>query len=178
MARWRLESPHYMMVPGTVYTYEEIDLETGRRRFKQYPVPLLVDPKDPANCNRDGECIVAYAGSEQSRFDIVFEGTPTPEMTPLDEEAEALTAEWRERWIHPVEALPANGGADQVEFLKELTSIMKGFAPSSALPATAGVSQEEFEGLKRQIAELQAAKVEVPVEAIPATESTPNRRRA
>lgn len=167
MARWRLTAASYLNVPGTFYTYDEIDGETQRRRVKQYPVPLMVDPKDPTMCDRNGECFVCYAGSEVSRFDIIFEGQPNVVMEPVDDEAREITAKLEDSWKHPIESLPANGGAgSQEEFLKELTAIMKGFAPTSAIPAAAGVSADEFEALKKKVAEL-TSKEEAEAEPAP-----------
>jgi len=155
MARWRLTAPHYLVVPGTYYEHKEVDRETGRQATKRFDVPRLVNPSDPSDCNRDGDCIVAHAGSEEGRYDIVFEGSPTPEMEPLDAEAEKLTAEFQLKWQHPVDSLPANGGADAGTFMQELKAIMAGLQPSTPLPQ--GPSAEEYEALKARLAALEAA---------------------
>ena len=107
MARWRLTAKHYLNVPGTEWEYEETT-NTGRRYKQRTPVPLYVDPDDSEFHNRDGDVIVAYTGSDQ-KGDLVFAGPPTPDMDPLDDEAERISAELRKGWEHPIESLPSTG---------------------------------------------------------------------
>lgn len=117
MARWKLTEAHYLNVPGTQWEHKETDRSTGKQARKVFDVPLYLDPEQPADCNYFddgvGEIIVCYEGKGQPR-DIVFEGPPTKAMTPLDAEAEAITAPWREKWLgsDPIESLPANFDAD------------------------------------------------------------------
>src|SRR5882672_3560161 len=98
MARWRLTAAHYLNVPGTEWEQKETSRETGRQIRKIYPVPLHLDPDDPTAQNRDGEVIVAHEGSEK-KGDYIFTGPPTPDMEPLDDEAESLTKAERPRWL-------------------------------------------------------------------------------
>lgn len=107
MARWRLMSAHYLNVPGTEYEHREVSRETGKQAVKRYPVPLFLNPNDPADCNYPGEIIVADKANRLHPKDLVFVGPPTPEMEPLDEEAEKISAKHREKWDkHPIESLP------------------------------------------------------------------------
>src|SRR5205823_6644923 len=55
--RWRLVNAHYLNVEtlpdGTRVEWEhkETARETGRTVRKLYPVPMYLDPKEPADCN-------------------------------------------------------------------------------------------------------------------------------
>lgn len=105
MARWKLQVAHYLKVPGTTWEQVETDRETGRQRRKAYPVPCLLDPKDPScwthkpgqghvlkggNSWEEGSIVVAYEGKTDDSRDIIFEGDPTPDMQPLDDEAREI----------------------------------------------------------------------------------------
>lgn len=109
MARWRLVAPHYLNVPGIEWEYKEVDRTTGRPKRATFAVPLLLDPSQPSDWNyqhgRDeGEIIVCLEGRGQPR-DIIFEGDPTPDMVPLDDEAQELSAAFATKWKHPIESL-------------------------------------------------------------------------
>jgi hypothetical protein len=118
MARWKLTGKHYLNVPGTEWEYEETTA-TGKRHKQRMPVPLYLDPDDREYQNQNGEIIVAWEGSEQ-RGDITFVGPPTQEMTPLDEEAEAISAELEKKWSHPIESLPSTMQPDQSPVTRRL----------------------------------------------------------
>src|ERR1700748_2905378 len=97
--RWRPNSGHYLRIPelpdGTQIEWEhkETARETGRTVRKLYSVPMLLDPKGPADCNYPGEIIVAHAveGARNERFDYIFIGNPTPEMEPLNDAAQEIS---------------------------------------------------------------------------------------
>lgn len=108
MARWRLTAAHYLKVPGTEWEYKEVDMTSGRQARKVFPVPLHLDPNNPSDCNYPGDIIVKQGKGEPR--DIIFEGPPTPDMEPLDDEAEAISAKWREKWSHPIEDLAVTIG--------------------------------------------------------------------
>src|ERR1700722_1854222 len=94
--RWRLTNSHYLKVfalpDGTrcEWEHKETSRETGRSVRKLYPVPILLNPSDPADCNYPGEIIIAHAvdGAHNLQQDIVFEGPPTQEMEPLNDAAQ------------------------------------------------------------------------------------------
>ena len=163
--RWRLNSKHYLRVAelpdGTRVEWEhkETSRETGRTVRKLYPVPILLDPDVPGDCNYPGEIIVAHAvdGAINLSQDLIFEGNPTPEMEPLNDAAQAITATMRDQWDHPIESLPANGGMTLAEsaFMQRL---METFERAATPAATAsGVTQAQYDELKAQVAALTTA---------------------
>lgn len=108
MARWRLQSAHYLNVPGTEWDQVEIRMDGKRRARKTLQVHLYLDPKDPSDHNYPGEIVVAYAGKAQGA-DYIFVGEPTPEMEPLDDEAREITEALMSKWMNPIDSLPATG---------------------------------------------------------------------
>src|SRR6266705_1767114 len=106
MARWRLRTGHYLNVPGTEWEYKETDRTTGKTGRKVFAVPMLLDPNDPADHNYPGEIIVASAEDRAFPRDIIFLGDPTPDMEPIDDEAEAISEALASKWVHPIESLP------------------------------------------------------------------------
>jgi hypothetical protein len=111
MARWKLNVAHYLNVPGTEWEQKEIDQQTGKQARKIYPVPMYLDPKDKADLNypQDDMIVVALQGTAHQPRDIIFTGDPTPDMEPLDDEAEKLSEKRRPFWSHPIEDLPGSG---------------------------------------------------------------------
>lgn len=164
MTRWLLKADHYLNVPGTQWEYEETSRESGKRKREVLPVPLLIELKDPDFQNADGDVIVCYEGKGERegrpRGDIIFIGSPTPDMEPLDDEAQAITDELRPRWEHPIETLPANGGmtAQEQVFMETIIKAMSGAA--AQVPNT-GVSPEAFAKLQEQVAALMARNAEL-----------------
>mgnify|MGYP001581464695 CR=1 FL=1 len=164
--RWRLQTPHYIKVPvlpdGTKVEWEhkEQSRESGRAIRKLYEVPMLLDPRDPADHSHPGEIIVAHdvEGARHERGDIIFIGDPTPDMEPLNDEAQALTDAQRHRWEHPIDTLPVNGGmnAQERQFME---SMMTDFAKQigASLPqANASVPKSEFDALKAELEQIKA----------------------
>lgn len=116
MARWKVNSKHYIHAEQygqpTEYVREETNRDTGRTFRKALVVPMLIDPEDPSCINRfNGMCVVATEGSEQPG-DIVFFGPPTMEMEPLDDEARKITEAEQHKWVSPIDGLPAQVGED------------------------------------------------------------------
>ena len=157
MARFRLRCGHYLNIIDNYsneqveWIHEETDRTTGRTNRKKYHVPMLLD----------AETIVTTEADKAFPKDTVFFGEPTPDMEPLDEEAEALVESLKSKWKHPIDTLPANGGMNEQE-KAFMTTMMESFAKQvgAALPAqpvaATGVSLEEFEMMKKQLADLQA----------------------
>lgn len=171
MARWSLRNSHYLNVPGNEWMHEETDRETGRRNRKMFPVPQLLDPNNPQDQNyRElGQIVVCHEGKGESR-DIIFLGEPTPDMEPLDDEAEKISESLRSKWEHPVDSLPANGGMNEQEsaFMKAMmASFAQNAAPNTSVP------QADFDALKAKVEELVAQNA-----ALKAEKDTPTARRA
>ena len=173
MARWKLLTAHYLNVPGTEWEQVEVDRETGKQARKRYPVPVLLDPKDPADWNQkyrnqfgqivEGMVTVAYADGAQ-RGDIVFVGEPTPDMEPLDDEAEAISTRLMPKWT--------NGGMYQANNVPEGTSfadaliqkmeqqidaLNKVVIPNQAVQ----ISRSEFDELRHKIEVLTERNAEL-----------------
>lgn len=167
MARWQLTEDHYIKVRRrsrpTEWEYQETDRLTGETDRTRFVVPLYCEEK----------MIISSAGcglpSDNGKMGpIEFDGDPipTPAMTPLDAEAEAISASYRDRWINPIESMPAQGGFNSAL----LSSLERQLAEvASRLPApgpvtNVGVTKEEFDALKEQLAQLLAVKAERDVE--------------
>lgn len=152
MARWRLTQKHYLNVPGTEWEYKEISQSTGRQVRKVFKVPQYLDPDDPTDCNYPlaarptdrNELIVAHAkGAEKA--DIIFIGDPTPDMTPLDEEAEAISAGLRAKWgLGNMEVIGEEGYSGAL--LSELCQTLNAFN-ASAKPTGMVVDDDKFNKL-------------------------------
>jgi len=164
--RWSLRNAHYLKVAelpdGTKCEWEhkETSRESGRTVRKLFPVPILLDPRDPADCNYPGEVIVTHfvEGAHILVRDIIFVGEPTPEMEPLNEPAQAISDSLRGKWEHPIDTLPANGGMNQAE-QAFMQSMMANFAKEigAALPkANLAVPDGEVVELKERLAKLEA----------------------
>jgi hypothetical protein len=164
--RWRLINAHYLKIKtfpdGTPceWEYKEADRTTGRQARKLFAVPALLNPLDQADCNYPGELIVAHAveGVRNLRPDYIFEGDPTPEMEPLNEEAEAISDSMKHKWAHPIDSLPANGGMSPQEQLF-MQNMMTEFAKQigASMPAAnTSVPSDEVTELKERLARLEA----------------------
>jgi hypothetical protein len=157
MARWKLMQPHYLTIlhlpDGTTgeWVKEETNRTTGRMARHTYKVPVLLDTNNPQDFNDPDGIIVCFEGKGE-RNDITFFGNPTPDMEPLDDEAEEITAAAREKWDHPIDSLPANGGMNDKE-MAFMERMMKAFGGGQA-PAPAVVPNAEVEALKAQVAKL------------------------
>lgn len=164
--RWRLRTAHYIHIPtlpdGTKVEWEhkETNRESGRAVRKLYPVPMLLDPNDGADCNYPGEIIIAreVGGAHHQRRDIIFLGDPTPDMEPLNEEAEAISDSLRQRWEHPIDTLPVNGGMTNQE-QQFMTAMMTEFAKQigATIPmGNASVPKADFDALKAELEQIKA----------------------
>jgi hypothetical protein len=98
MARWKLTEAHYLKVPGTRWEYSEVDRISGKLKRAQFDVPLYLDPKEPSDWTvrhsaEIGDIIVTDGKNAQPK-DIIFEGSPTPGMLPLDPEAQEISSKF------------------------------------------------------------------------------------
>lgn len=164
--RWLLTGPHYINVPtlpdGTKVEWEhrETARETGRTVRKLYSVPILLNPADSADHNHPGEIIVCHnvEGAHMTRGDYIFVGEPTQEMEPLNDAAREITDSLRDKWLHPINTLPANGGmnADEQAFMAKM---IEAFTKAVATPATdtQSVPKAEYDELKARLERLEAA---------------------
>ena len=163
MARWRLMQAHYLSVPGTEWEYKESDRETGRQARKVFEVPLYLDPKDAADWNyrSDESIIVTNKFDPAFRRDIVFVGPPTPDMEPIDDEAQVITQGYIDSgaWKHPIDSLNMNYSQSVLsDFERQLAQLLAGVQqavkPAPQAVSLSGVSQEAFEKLQSQVAML------------------------
>lgn len=170
MARWRLTAPHYLNVPGTEWEQKEVSPNTKRQVVKRYPVPLFLNPEDPADQNyrEAGELIVCHEGKGQRR-DITFIGEPTPDMEPLDEEAEAISAKLRPKWVHPIDNVDSSGAYSDVlvrQFEAAMDRVMKAQGGAVAIPAQPEIVAQlmaQVAELTAQVARMAAAAQEEPL---------------
>lgn len=112
MARWKLTAGHYLIVEGTEWEYKEVNRVTGKEIRVRIPVPLFLNPADPGDwtnrINKDEGDIIVSDGNNAAPTDIIFKGDPTPDMVPLDAEAEEISARFAGQWTHPIEGLPSH----------------------------------------------------------------------
>lgn len=159
--RWSLRNAHYLnveqLLDGTKIEWEhkETARESGRTVRKLFAVPMLLDPKEPADCNHPGEVIVSHRveDARNDPRDYIFSGEPTPEMEPLNDEAQVISDSLRAKWTHPIDTLPANGGMNERE-MAFFEQLMKGFAAQA--PANQSVPKEQYDELKERLAKLEA----------------------
>jgi hypothetical protein len=161
MARWKLTDAHYLNVPGTEWEYRETNRDTGRQARKVYEIPMYLSPKDPADFNypQDEAIVVSNKFDPVYPRDIIFRGPPTPDMEPLDDEAQTITQGFIESgaWKHPIEALNMTYSQSVLsEFEQKLAELMTQGLPkySGQSVSTKGVDQAAFERLQQQVAQL------------------------
>lgn len=124
MARWRLITTHHLAVEGNEWEYKETDRINGKEIRKRVKVPLLLDINDNTLWNDNilrnprgeilgGDIVVALKGTEHKENDYIFTGEPTPDMMPLDSEAEAITKKLEPKWkASPNDDLPYAQGKE------------------------------------------------------------------
>lgn len=150
MARWRLNEKAYLRVPGTEYDYKETNEETGAVNRVVFSVPRFLDPADPRQARSPEGLVCAHVGG-QKKGDWIFEGPPIMGMEPLDEEAEAITAEMQEAWGNQFVGGDLDSSQELVRMMADTLSSFKATsAPASPAPAT------EIIALQKQVAELTA----------------------
>lgn len=140
-----MNTQHYLNVPGTEWEHSETNRDSGRKARKRFTVPMLVDAEQ-----------TVYQGDRPLENDIAFIGDPTPDMTPLDDEAQAISDRCAPRWIHPIDALPGQFSQSLLTSLeKQLTQAMAQ-APTIPNVSQAMVPKADFDRLQAQVAELMA----------------------
>lgn len=172
MARWKLRTPHYLncidpYTGGEVqWEHKETDRTTGRTNRKLYTVPLLLDNRDQADWNYKDQEAIIVTNAENLAFpkDIVFRGDPTPDMEPLDKEAEEISASFAERWATPYDTFQTSEAQLSPETLKMMAEFAKMIGakvtqPNASVPE---VSLEDFAKLKAELAEMKAALAATP----------------
>jgi hypothetical protein len=140
-------------------------------------VPMLIDPGDRGCINKhEGICIVAYKGSEHPG-DIVFFGPPTVDMEPIDDEATAITMEWRKEWSKNAafDTFMISGEDYGKSILRMLESQLSDSMRSNKPVSLAGASESSMADLKamieaqqRQIQQLINGGVGIPSPVNPA----------
>lgn len=166
--RWRLNSAHYLNVPelpdGTRVEWEhkETDRTSGRSVRKLYSVPIILNPNDQADCNYPGEIIVSsfVEGARIPARDYIFIGDPTPEMEPLNDEAQAIIEPFRLEWARrQMEPMSAGGlaQASQLNSLEQsfLNAMTKAFA-NGVPAANAPLPSDDYNEMKERVAKLEA----------------------
>lgn len=171
MARWKLNSSHYIHIEGEMgaeWEYEERVEGLKRPRRKRYPVPLFLDTTDPENFNAPGGIIVV-ANKENPLFpaDLIYLGPPTPEMEPLDAEAQEISDKESAKWVHPIEALPGQGYNQSMlaGLEKQLGEFLAVTTTGKAAPVSNGPTREEFVAMQKQLADLMATNAELATKA-------------
>lgn len=179
MAKWRLTTPHYLY-SGTdgEWEYSEQQRATGKALRQRFKVPVYIEAETVVTNDE------RYAGPGV----MFFEGDPTPDMMPLDDEAEKISAGFADKWKHPIDTLPGNFSQSLLTgFEKQLSDAIAkaGGIPSgeAANPVSVpGVTREEFEATQKQMADLvaQNAKLLEALEAhkSPGTSAAATARRA
>ena len=168
MARWRLMAKHYINATRhgekTQWMREETNRDTGRVARTLFNVPMYLDPEDPRDQNYPGEIIVAYEKGARPQ-DLVFTGEPTPDMEPVDEEAQKISDATRPKWKHPIDSLSPTGGNYSEALLALLSKQLEEAASKSGPPARASGTideaafrkmQEDMKALMESNAKLQA----------------------
>jgi len=181
MARWKLITSHYLNCPGTEWEQKEMSRETGKEVRKRYTVPRFLNVDDPGDWTVKyrndlgqvigGDIVICLAGQGE-KGDIEFVGVPTPDMEPLDDGAEEISAGYRDRWSHPIEDLPTQGGYGDalIQKMEQVMSLMLqsqgGAVSSSFIPAQGAVDPiveqllRKVEELTLQVARLSAGRQE------------------
>jgi hypothetical protein len=157
--QWRLKSPHYLNVPGTHWEQNETNRSTGKAARTVHSVGLLLNPDDPSDCDRNGEIIVytAIEGLRAPKFGHQFIGEPTPEMEPINDEAEAISASLQKKWDRPFDTFQTSSEGEFSERL--LAGIEKALNKASQstgdVPGATVVPISEYNALKDQMAQMQ-----------------------
>jgi hypothetical protein len=161
MARWKVNAKHYIRArqygEPTEWVREETNRDTGRAFRKVYQVPLWIDPDDRLCCNREGICVLATEGKEHPG-DITFLPpiVPTPDMEPLDDDAQSITDQYSSSWINPIDGMPSTGEEFGMQIMRALEAKINEINRPQAPVSMAGASSSEIDELKKMVAAQQA----------------------
>lgn len=151
--RWELNEPHYLFGTNAKYMKEEINMDSKKLARHFYDVPEYHDSGT-----------IVYQGRPLLGTDIPFTGEPTPAMTPLDDEAQALSDKLRPKWISPID-----NAALKAELAPETLLMMQAFAKEIGVQIAAGqntpvpegsISRAEFAEMQKQLSALQTEKAQ------------------
>lgn len=174
-------SAHYLTVPGTHWEQNETDRNTGKSNRKVHNVGLLLNPDDAADCDRNGEIIVysAVEGGRGPKFGHEFLGEPTPEMEPINDEAQTISDSLRAKWEKPFDSFQTAADGDFSTRL--LAGIEKALNKASQntgdVPGATVVPITEYNALKDQMAEMQKQMDAIMAQTKPASEGAIAGRR-
>ncbi len=155
MARFRLRAAHYLKTdPPTQFEQKEVSQQTGKQAIHRYEVPMFLDTNDPADHNYPGEIIVATEKSRAFPRDIIFTSGCTPDMEPLDDEAEEMKAKI-DFGAHPIESLPANGETYGDKLVELFTAQMRSL--EAKLDNVGGRGPDRVADLEARLAEKLAS---------------------
>jgi hypothetical protein len=166
MARYRLNSAHYINAlqwdgSPTEWEYTEQSLVNNRMVRRRFKVPMLLEPRDNACHNYPGEIIVASKPDERFPLDIIFEGDPTPDMIPLDEEARVRVQELSASWIHPIDSLPGNYSQSLLESLEKQLQAAASRAPMPTMNPVSmnNIDSDRLAKLEKLVSDLASANI-------------------
>lgn len=152
--RWRLNSSHYLNVPGTEWEYKEESRTAGRPIRQRINVPMLLDVNDPSMWNdKQNRWIIVCHEGKGLPSDIVFVGDPTPEMEPLDDEARELSNKFAVRWNASPETLGI-GGYDQALIERISSQVEEQLKGNMVQPISQPVGDSQIVELKELVAKL------------------------
>lgn len=180
---WRLRNSHYLNIihaDGTQNEWEhtETNRETGRRGRQVFIVPALLNPNEPGDCTREGDCFVYRLSDDTTRPReanhrgyFQFLGDPTPDMEPMNAEAEAISETFATKWQHPIESLDGNFSQSLLTGLEAAlaSAITKAGGIPTAATSLPAIEDNRMAQLEEQVAKLSAMLAEraVPIEPTP-----------
>lgn len=166
-------SAHYLNVPGTHWEQNETDRTTGKANRRTHSVGLLLNPDDPSDCDRNGEIIVytAVDGARGPKFGHEFLGEPTPEMEPVNDEAQAISDSLRSKWERPFDSFQTAADGDfSTRLLAGIEKALNKAAQNTGdVPGATMVPKGEYDALKDQMAEMQKQMDAILAQAKPAS---------